>query len=165
MKIEIPEEIIESIKHFNDRAESSLEVNELLEEVGNLYKINFDDIENVEKRAKAYIKVADAQYKAGQISEQEHIFHRYYAVANLVHDTRWMNGHYSEKLHLISQKMKDIEREYGLKDDEYWAKGDAPEEYQTLDIEYEKVLESKLQEEFIEFGADDIAELHKNDKC
>jgi hypothetical protein len=164
MNNEIPEEIVESINHFNTRAEGSIRVNALLDEIKKLKKLDFDDLKNVEIRAKSYIEVAEAQYRAGLVSEQEYIFHQYHAVVSLIHETRWLNGYYSDDLEPISQKMREIEKSYGLKPDEYWAKGDAPEEYQALEAEYEKVLESKLESEFFEFATDDVAKLFSIDR-
>ena len=164
MNEEIPEEIIASIKHFSERAKASIKVDLLVDEIKGLEKINFDDIENVEKRAKSYLDLAEKRYRAGLLSEQEYIFHQYHAIVSLIHETRWLNGFYSNELEPISEKMSDIEKSYGLASDEYWAKGDAPPEYQALDQEYEKVLNTKLEKEFIEFASSEVAELFIKDR-
>lgn len=164
MNNEIPKEIVESIKHFNARAEGSIRVDTLSDEIRKLKKLDFDDLSNVELRAKSHIELTEAKYRAGLISEQQYIFDQYYAVVNLIHETRWLNGYYSDDLEPINQKMREIEKIYGLKPDEYWAKGDAPEEYQALKEEYEKVLEVKLESEFLEFATDDVSKLFLVDR-
>lgn len=59
--------------------------------------------------------------------------------------------------------MRSIEKEYGLKSDEYWEKGDAPPEYQDLDRQYEEILNSKLEALIIEFANDKVAKLFMED--
>jgi hypothetical protein len=164
MNEEIPEGIIDSIKHFTQRAKASIEVDKIIDEIRTLEKLDFDDVENVENRAKSYIELAERKYQAGLLSEQEYIFHQYHAIVALIHETRWMKGYYSKELNPISEKMRAIEKSYGLASDEYWAKGDAPQEYQLLDQEYENVLESKLEAEFIEFASKEVSELFIKDK-
>lgn len=164
MNKDIPKEIIESIEHFSQRAKASIQVETLVKEVEGLARLNFDEIENLEKRAKSYISLAEKRYQAGLLSEQEYIFHQYHAIVSLIHEARWMKGVYQEELKPISDKMRAIELDYGLSVDEYWAKGDAPNEYQVLDKQYEAVLNSKLETEFSEFASDDIAALFVNDR-
>jgi hypothetical protein len=142
---ETPIEIVEAIRHFQARAEKSLELTDLLETRSVLGKLDFNDVAGIETRARLYIKIADARYAAGQISEHEHLFHRCYAIENLVHETRWLNGCYDEVLDPVSEKMREIERARGLSDDEYWPVGDAPEDYQALNIEYGRILDRKLE--------------------
>jgi hypothetical protein len=164
MKQNIPQEIVASIGHFTERAKASIKLEALLSEIGNIEKLDFDDIDNVENRAKSYIDLAENKYRAGLLSEQEYIFHQYHAIVSLIHETRWLNGFYSKELEPISNKMRTIERGYGLSSDEYWAKGNAPPEYQTLDKEYEAILSSKLEDEFIEFASSELAELFVKDR-
>lgn len=160
----VPEDIISSIHHFSERAKASIKVDLLLDELRGLEKIDFDDLQNVEKRAVAYIELAEVRYQAGLLSEHEYIFHQYRSVVSLIHETRWLQGRYSKELELISEKMREIEKSYGLTTDEYWAKGDAPLEHQILNEEYEKVLDSILEKEFLEFASAKVADLFSGDK-
>src|SRR5690242_19112330 len=120
MNNKIPAEIVKSIKHFNARAEVTIRVDTISDEIRKLNKLDLDDLNNVELRAKSYIALAEAKYQAGLISEQEYIFTQYYAVVNLIHETRWLNGYYSDDLEPINIKLRKIEKNYGLKPDEYW---------------------------------------------
>ncbi len=160
----VPDAIIESIRHFDKRAKASVKHDALIEELKKLEKLDFDDLKNVEIRAKSYIELAQLKYQAGLISEQEYIFHQYHSIVSLIHETRWMQGNYSVQLDPISNKMRDIEKKYGLADDEYWKRGDAPPEYQVLDEEYNAVLDSRLRSEFLEFASDDVAEMFSGNR-
>ncbi|MBU2713811.1 hypothetical protein [Zooshikella harenae] len=164
MNEEIIEGIIDSVKHFTKRAESSIEVDKVIDEIRLLKELDSDDVVNIENSAKLYIELAEKKYQAGLLSEQEYIYYQYYAVVALIHETRWLKGHYSNELNSVSKKMRDIEKLHGLAQEEYWAKGNAPLDYQLLAQEYETVLESKLEEEFIEFASKDVSELFIKDK-
>ncbi|MCP4491944.1 MAG: hypothetical protein GY820_32265 [Gammaproteobacteria bacterium] len=164
MNKDIPEAIVESIKHFSERAKASVEVEKIVDEIRALEKLDFDNIENVENRAKTYIEMAEKQYQAGLLSEQEYTFHQYHAIVSLIHETRLMNGSYAVELDPISKKMRATEKAHGLSSDQYWAKGDAPKEYQALDQEYEQVLETKLESEFIEFASKKVSDLFITDR-
>src|SRR5690606_31316136 len=150
MADEIPPDVVDAIAHFQSRAEKTIRANNLIEDRQVLGKLDFGDVSSVEERAKRYIQVADARYAAGQMSEHEHLFHRCYAIENLVHEARWMNHRYDEDLRPISEEMRKIEEEWGLGPDEYWPIGDAPEAYQALSRQYDRVLEAKLEEAVIE---------------
>lgn len=160
----IPDVIIESIRHFHKRAKAAIEHDVLIEELEKLEKIDFDDLKNIETKAKSYIELAQLKYKAGLVSEQEYIFHQYHSVVSLVHETRWLQGVYSDQLDPISKKMRAVEKSYGLTDDEYWKRGDAPPEYQVLDEEYNAILDSKLRSEFLEFASEDVAEMFSDNR-
>ena len=164
MKKDIQEEILTSIEHFTERAKASIKVEALVKEIKGVEKLNFDDTENVENRAKSYIDLTEKQYQAGLLSEEEYIFYQYYAIVSLIHETRWLNGFYSGELEPISKKMRAIEKAYSLASDEYWAKGDAPPEYQALDKEYEEVLNSKKEAKFLEFASNKVADLFVKDR-
>jgi len=164
MADEIPPDVVDAIAHFQSRAEKTIRANNLIEDRQVLGKLDFGDVSSVEERAKRYIQVADARYAAGQMSEHEHLFHRCYAIENLVHEARWMNHRYDEDLRPISEEMRKIEEEWGLGPDEYWPIGDAPEAYQALSRQYDRVLEAKLEEAFIEFGAADLQRLYSAER-
>lgn len=157
-------EFIEAIRHLQFRAERSLEADGLRKARGELRKLDFDDMSSVEERAKHYLDVAEARFRAGEISEQERAFHRRYALENLVHESRWLNGYYEDVLEPISASIKQLQSEHGLADDEYWPTGEGPPEYAELNAAYERQLDSKLVEIFREFGADDLAALFLSDR-
>ncbi len=158
---EIPEKIIEAIRYLEVREENVEKLTEFLKDETILEQLDSNDSS---ERAIVHIKFADALYEANQISEHEHIFRRCYAVEVLVHERRWLYGRYSDILDPIAEKMNAIEKTYGLDDDEHWAPDDAPESYQALSAQYDKALDKKLAETFVEFGVLDIARLYATDR-
>ncbi|MBO2663620.1 MULTISPECIES: hypothetical protein [Shewanella] len=163
MNEELPPEVVEAIKHFQERAEKAIALEDLLKNTEFPQKIDFSDLPSLEARAKLYIKIAQARYEAGDISEHELAFHRCYAIEVQIHEARWSNGQYEDILGPIAEKMRAVEKSYGLSDDEYWPISEAPDEYKSLSKEYDLVMEQKLLEAFSEFGADDLRDLYIND--
>lgn len=165
MHDQISADFVAAIKHLQFRAEKTLEVEGLRKARGKLGKLDFDDLSSVEGRAKHYLAIAEARFSAGEISEEERAFHRRYALENLVHESRWLNGSYEDVLGPIAESIKQLQSEHGLTDDEYWPRGEGPPEYVELNAEYERQLDLKLTEVFREFGADDLAELFLSDRA
>ncbi|EMK6932775.1 hypothetical protein V9J79_004263 [Vibrio alginolyticus] len=163
-KNEEESKLLDAIGHFEDRAHKTIELEKLLESDTFRSKVDIRDMKSVEKRAKEFLLVANARYDSGNISEHELAFYTCYAIENQVHELRWSNGFYDEELQPISNAMNSVEREYGLKDDEFWHLSDAPDEYLQLAAKYDAVLENKLLETFEEFDAPEMAKLYREDK-
>ena len=155
--------MVEAIKHFQERAEKAIALEDVLKNTEFPQKIDFSYLPSLEARAKLYIKIARARYEAGDVSEHELAFHRCYAIEVQIHEARWSNGQYEDILGPISEKMRAVEKSYGLSDDEYCPISEASDEYKSLSKEYDLVLEQKLLEAFSEFGADDLRDLYIND--
>ncbi|EPW4543383.1 hypothetical protein ACWLP4_004370, partial [Vibrio vulnificus] len=136
-KNEEESKLLDAIGHFEDRAHKTIELEKLLESDTFRSKVDIRDMKSVEKRAKEFLLVANARYDSGNISEHELAFYTCYAIENQVHELRWSNGFYDEELQPISNAMNSVEREYGLKDDEFWHLSDAPDEYLQLAAKYD----------------------------
>lgn len=154
------DKVEKAISHFQRRAEKALALEKLLAETDFPEKLDLNDLPALERRARLYISIAQARYDASEISEHELLFHKCFAIENQVHESRWSNGVYEASLNPISEKMKAVEKAHGLADDEFWLKSDAPEDYRILSAEYDKEMENKLLETFVEFGADDLKNLY-----
>jgi hypothetical protein len=163
MNEDLPSEVLQAIRHLQLRAEKALALEELLNKNEFPEKIDFSDLPALEDRARLYIQIAQARYEAGDISEHELAFHRCYAIEVQVHEARWTNGGYEDVLKPISEKMREVEKSYGLSENEYWPISDAPEEYLVLSQEYDSAMEEKLLEAFCEFDAEDLKDLYLND--
>ena len=164
MDEDLPENIVEAIEHFQKRAEKAIALEELLNISELLSKIDIHDLPALEERVKKYIQIAHARYESGDISEHELLFHKCFAMENQVHESRWLNGVYDDDLNPISEKMREVEKKYGLTEDQYWPISEAPDEYLELSREYDTVMESKLLNTFSEFNADDLKALYLNNR-
>lgn len=158
------EKIEKAISHFQRRAEKALALEKLLVDIDFPEKLDLNDLPALERRARLYISIAQARYDAGEVSEHELLFHKCFAIENQVHESRWANGIYDESLNPIAEKMKAVEKGHGLADDEFWLKSDAPEDYLRFSAAYDKEMERKLLETFVEFGADDLKELYLSNR-
>lgn len=59
--------------------------------------------------------------------------------------------------------MDAIKRKHGLKADEYWQRGQGPEDYQRLNKQYEVASEADFVSTLKEFGLSDLADLKQHD--
>lgn len=163
MNEDLPDEILDSIQHFQRRTEKAFALEELINERKFPEAIDWDNLPALEDSVKLTIEIAQARYAAGDMSEHELTFHRCYAIECQVHERRWMKGVYDDVLKPISEKMRAVEKSYGLSEDEYWPMSEAPEEYLALSKEYDLAMKKKLLEAFCEFGAEDLKDLFLND--
>lgn len=110
------------------------------------------------------MRLSIALYRAGKVTKAEFAF---FCSAPIVwlHERHHMEGSYEDELRTISARMESIERDWGLKDDEYWPFKDAPPEYQRESQEYDAVLERKLIERFRQFAPSDLLDLLTSDKA
>lgn len=85
-----------------------------------------------------------------------------HVIQNL-HESNIMSGVYDKELNPIREKLRVIEKEYGLGGDEYWAKGDGPKEYERLEKKFERVLDKRYLGILREYELDIVANLLEND--
>lgn len=110
------------------------------------------------KRAREEIALAKALYASRQITRSQYVFYIVTPV-EAVHEARWLDNAYQTALEPISAALRQIERDYGLGPDQYWARKDAPKEYQRLNRKYEAILLEKFKATLKEFDLDDILAL------
>jgi hypothetical protein len=79
-----------------------------------------------------------------------------------------VEGYHDERMHVelepIMQKIREIEKKHGLKEDEYWPIGEGPKEYIKLNKKWEEAYHSKFIKILREFSLDDIADMMLNDE-
>ena len=110
------------------------------------------------KRAREEIALAKALYASRRITRSQYVFYIVTPV-EAVHEARWLDNAYQTALEPISAALRQIERDYGLGPDQYWARKDAPKEYQRLNRKYEAILLEKFKATLKEFDLDDILAL------
>jgi len=116
----------------------------------------------------AYIRkqvvLSQALYLARRISRSEYVYFASSPV-DTVNEQRWLDGHFDDELHEISQDIAAIDKQRGLLPDQYWPMGQAPEEYRdqydALERQYSEVLEHHFIAALREFGLDDLANLRE----
>lgn len=146
-----------TICDFVKNAEKVEEHLEKREEIEELRKDKATKEEYYEKMI-GFIK---AKNKTGELSRSTYIFRASFYIIS-VHEDRWLNQKYQADLDPISQKMKEIEREYGLSEDQYWTLDEGPDEWQKLNQEYNEILDKKLLKVYREFDLSEIADLIEN---
>lgn len=112
---------------------------------------------------KEALELTHALYEGGRFTWDEYFFHSAVPVESL-HDHRNFEGHYKDKLDPISAKLRDVEAKHGLKDGEYWPKGQGPAEYDRLNARYEKALNDEFEKLLREVGLAAHTRLWRNNR-
>ena len=81
-----------------------------------------------------------------------------------ISDYRIFELHNDVRLNELNIKIKEIQEQEGLEDDEFFVRGDpdSPEDYQALNIEFEHRIDEIRIDVLSEFGEDELAELFLN---
>ncbi len=108
------------------------------------------------------INLVRVLYLARKIALPELVFYVSLWIEGL-NEGRWLDGGYNPELRGVNNSLHALESEYGLKDGEYWPRGQGPAEYEKVRIPLEAQFEAALERHFIatlkEFELDDIAAL------
>lgn len=108
------------------------------------------------------IEIIKNEYILGLLSKSQYYFHISFIVHNVIHDSKWTNGEYDQYLDPINNKIKEIEKKHGLKENEYWHRNKGPKEWCDLN----KIYEDKLNELYIlllaEYNCNDIKDTYIN---
>ena len=153
------EELRQALEHLDRRAAGSVVLQEAVEELRRLPKLDCGNKNNRETRARVQVSLAHAMYAAGRVTKAEYFYFLTMPLISLVHESRWTDGEYDKDLMPISDRMKQIESAHGLAKDEFWSRGAGPPEHEALNRDYEAVLDRKRGEVFHEFGEPEIAKL------
>ena len=83
-----------------------------------------------------------------------------------ISDHRIFELHNDVRLNELNIKIKEIQEQEGLEDDEFFVRGDpdSPEDYQALNIEFEHRIDEIRIDILIKFGEDELAELFLNNR-
>ena len=106
------------------------------------------------------IAATRALYEARRINTQQYVFLAIWE-AEMLHQERWISGQYDE-LASVSKAIEKIEKEYGLKDGEYWPIGTGPVEHQRLNKQYSNILDKRFIELLKELDLNDLAAMKKD---
>lgn len=128
-------------------------------------KMRADDApaRDTEEAAQAWVAMGTAMLDGGKISATESVIFLTFAVEG-IHSKRWLDGAYSE-LETLSAQLEAIEREAGLRPDQYWKKADAPEEHKQLNDAYSAALDARFEMALREFGLTELADLWRDNRA
>ncbi|MDQ1153048.1 hypothetical protein [Brevundimonas sp. SORGH_AS_0993] len=148
-----------TLLHLRERAEGQRVAHQLATELQAREKrSHYGDPE----AARRHLDLVRALRQAGRITFAEYVL-QIGSRMELVSDHRSHEGAYSADLAPISEAMDQIARSYGLAENEYWKRGDEPDEYRALADAYDACLDAKLVETMREFGEADLASLRETD--
>ncbi|MCD8455263.1 MULTISPECIES: hypothetical protein [Tenacibaculum] len=144
---------LDILDNFIIEAEKSIETEKLAKEFKKIGKIDFKNFYNVEKRAKLFLKISESLYLSSKISINEFFYYQNHAIEGLMFESKVSEGHYKSELQPIEDEIEKVKEKHNLKPDEYWLIDEVPPEYQTLNEQYEKVLDNKIEDLFREFAS------------
>lgn len=93
--------------------------------------------------AKSIVRIHDEQIDTRKSYRSQALslwFINYY-ITTYIHEKRWMDGVYKSETGAIEKRIKEIERENGLAENQFWRRGEGPEEYIKLNAEYDKIYD------------------------
>jgi hypothetical protein len=134
------EQIEEMVQHLRRKASATVASAQLAEST----RARSKQTRRTPEAARDDIALAKALYESGRFTESEYLFFSIFPIED-IHQSRWLEGAYESELGPIGSKMDSIARKYGLADDEYWTKQEAPQEYLTLSDEYEANSVSEIR--------------------
>jgi hypothetical protein len=109
------------------------------------------------------ISIAQALFDSGKLTQAEYFFHTVCPVETY-YEGRPGRRELSPELVAISNQMREVERRYGLKENEYWKLTDAPEEYLALSARYDEVSDHEFATALDDAGLDEAARLWRSDR-
>ena len=108
--------------------------------------------------------LSEALYLSRRISRSEYVYFASSPVET-INEECWLDGQFNDELHEIKQEIEAIDKEVALLPDQYWPKGQAPDEfrdrYNDLEGQYSAVIERHFMAALREFGLDDLANLRE----
>ena len=144
--------------HLIGRAVASVHANALVED------LRKDDRDMYSKEyLEARIRLARALFDSGKLTRAEFFFHTVHPVETY-YEGRPGSHQLSPELAAISAQMAEVERRYGLKEKEYWVVKNAPEEYQVLAAEYDRIADDEFATALDDAGLDEAAQLWRSDR-
>lgn len=156
-------EVVQMARHFERRAKGAATATELASrrrlEKSEGKNRSWTDVASV----KEALELSHALYNGGRFTWDEYFFHSVYPVESL-HDHLTFEGHYKDKLDPTSARLREVEGKYGLKDGEYWPKGQGPTEYDRLNARYEKILDDEFGKLLREVGLGAHARLWRDNR-
>jgi hypothetical protein len=83
-----------------------------------------------------------------------------------ISDCKTYEHHYDDRLNELSEKIERVLEREGLGSDGYFKPGapDSPEDYQSLNIEFDHRLDEILRDVIYEFGEKELGDLFWNDR-
>jgi len=155
--------LIKALERLDSIVAGALETEEFSDQANQLKKIGEKFGKNSDAYVSAFVSLNLSLYAAGRIPYDMAYTHISWIVES-IRDDRCLEGLYDDELSPINEQIDAIRDEYGLEDDEDWPQGEGPAEYQGLISQFDAVLDQKLIEAFVEFGASEIGTEFTADK-
>jgi hypothetical protein len=147
---------LEALRRLDDRAIGEDGVRQMVELRSSIDNNSLSGNWKDPVHAKRNIVLAKLLYASRRISKHEYVIMAV-SPAEAVHQGRWLDGRYDDDLGPINQSLRRIEREHGLGPDQYWLRGEGPQEHIDLTKQYSAILDAKFRETLRELGLDDLA--------
>ncbi|QPJ65255.1 MAG: hypothetical protein G3M78_07585 [Candidatus Nitrohelix vancouverensis] len=156
--IATPKAFINALERLENRVLNDIHRSELAKKIfenkNNPKKPDWKNPEAVEES----VNLAKALYASGLLTYQQFVFFGTFPIERL-HESCCLDGKYQKDLEKISTAMRKIEKEHGLKSDEYWPIDQAPLPYQKLSQQYDTFLDNHFLEMMRKCGLNDLADL------
>lgn len=113
------------------------------------------------------LALTEALYMSRRISRSMYVYFASSPVES-INEARCFEGEFDDELWNIKQAIEAIDKQSGLRPNQYWPRGQAPDEfrdqYDLLEKEYCAVIERRFITALREFGLDDLANLRQDSR-
>ncbi|MEG6507941.1 hypothetical protein V6C03_03055 [Methyloligella sp. 2.7D] len=150
----------EALDRLDQRALGERALNQLVDVLaseGDRKKSNWGDFHEASKQ----VELAKILYASRRITKEEFVLFAVVPV-EAFHDTNFRDGAYASDLKPLSEAMEEIEKNYGLSEEEYWEIGDAPDAYVKLNDRFEEILDAHFVAALRQFQLDELADLKRD---
>jgi predicted DNA-binding protein (MmcQ/YjbR family) len=165
---DVSDETINALRHLVQKGIATVEFEKETQKLPEYPKTHLGKLDDgayellkgkaLENWAKNLLKIVNAGAKAGRLRDPELFLLRVYPIER-VHEERFMD---STRLNAVNQKLDAICKEHGLEDGESWLIGEGPDEWEAANVEFDAISNELFIEALVEFGAQDLADLLKN---
>jgi hypothetical protein len=154
---------VAALRRLEERWRRDLAFQEQLGEVTPLRQRQATDQAAREEYAREMISLIRAGRSAGRFNFELYVYYVNFYLRNLVHEGRLAEGRYDPQLATVRAALERIRTDHQLPAGEPWLRGQGSAEYESLNDEYERLLESMLPGVLREFGESEVADLLASD--
>lgn len=108
------------------------------------------------------VVIATALYRSRRITKQEYVFYCTSPIERIF-EHRISIGEYSTEFDSINDAMAELRKDYGLEEYDEWLSGEAPEDYEHLNVQWTAIYDKYHIINFKEFAPDDLFKMYEDD--
>lgn len=160
MEEDISPETITAIRHLYEKGIADSSFPKAVD-VARSYRASEKD-HSLQEWAAKFLHAIELGKKAGRLKGAEAFYLTVFPIET-IHEERFLDGTYDAYFDEVNREIEEFRVKYGLEEDEYWLIGEGPDEWVEANNRYDEICNDLFNKTLIEFGAKNLAELHRRD--